>query len=264
MAGQYLNEGTRGTWSAGRLSGDIRSNLRDSTHQRYTYETFDQRPLQIDDGGFGTPTGTKSDINILRQEKNGFEWYVIATQTTVLFPWTAALGLDLELDNTANDGLEITQGIGAQSRMRFTSKTDAMFFEVELKLTDVSEISELAVGFRKAEAYDQAIDDYNDMACFNIQAGTVNTETILNDGSTTTTNTTETWGDTAQKTLRVEVHVDGTVHYQIAGSAPSTVAAFTFDTDDVLIPFLHLVAGSTSHDNVYLTLWEAGLENAAL
>ena len=262
--GQYMNEMSRGTISAGRINADLRSNLRDATHQRYTYETFDQRPLQIDDGGFGTPTGTKSDINILRQEKNGFEWYVIATQTTVLFPWTAAAGLDLELDDTANDGLEITQGIGAQSRMRFTSKTDAMFFKVELKLTDVSEISELAVGFRVAAAYDQALDDYTDMAAFNIQAGTVNLETILNNGGTTTTDTTETWADAAQKTLKVSVWADGTVHYEIAGSAPSTVAAFTFDTGDVLIPFVHLLAGSTSHDSVTMTLWEAGLENAAL
>lgn len=262
--GQYLNEMSRGTISAGRISGDLRSNLRDSTHQRYTYETFDQRPLQIDDGGFGTPTGTKSDVNILKQEKNGFEWYVIATQTTVVFPWTAAAGLDLELDDTASDGLEITQGIGAQSRMRFTSKTDAMFFKVELKLTDASEISELAVGFRKAAAYDQALDDYTDMAAFNVQAGVINLETILNDASTDTTNTTETWTDGQQKTLQVAVHADGTVHYEIDGSAPSTVAAFTFDTGDVLIPFLHLMAGSTSHDSVTITLWEAGLENAAL
>ena len=158
--------------------------------------------------------------------------------------------------------MEYSQGIAAGiGKHVFTVGNDPAFFvRAKLKLADVTGLAECAVGFRKAEAYN-TLDSYDEMAAFNIQLGVVNTETILNNATTVTTDTTETdWADGETHELTVLVNHFGQVTYLYDGEEPTTVAAFTFDTGEVVVPFLHLLHAATTPGAVHLVEWECGYQ----
>jgi hypothetical protein len=70
--------------------------------------------------------------------------------------------------------------------------------------------------------------------------------TELNSAGTVVTNTTDLWGgDAGINTLTVKVSAAGVVTYLVNGVAPTATAAFTFDTPDVVVPFIHLVHSAT-------------------
>jgi hypothetical protein len=82
------------------------------------------------------------------------------------------------------------------------------------------------------------LDDYDEMAVLNVISGNITIETILNGGSTTSTDTTDNWADAATHELEVRVSAAGVVTYKIDDAAPTVTAAFTFDAGEVLIPFM--------------------------
>ena len=208
--------------------------------------------------GYGNPVGTTNTANLMNTGMNSFEYANIGTQT-ILAPVFGANGYNIAFDNTNAEGVEITRGITAQSTSAYTVGTDRMFVEVTLKPSDVSGLGELAVGFRKTQAYQLAIDNYTDMAVLNVQAGTINLETILNNAATTTTDTGQTVADNTAVTLRVEVYSDGTCKYYVDGVQVLATNTFTFDSGDVLIPFIHFVNASDVCDTLYWTYWKDGL-----
>lgn len=225
---------------------------------RHTYEEFESLPVCVNDAGYGDPTGSTGDVNILRTERNAFEYHVKGTQTLLAPAW-GANGLNVGLDQTDNDGVEITQGITARSKAAFVAGTDAFFVKVQFSIEDVSGTDDCAVGFRKAEAYQANIDDYDEMAALNVISGDIKIETILNNGATTTTDTTDNWVDGETHTLEVIVNKNRTVTYRIDGVAPTTVAAFTFDAGEILAPFFFMLNASDVVGAVNLKSWECGL-----
>jgi hypothetical protein len=154
--------------------------------------------------------------------------------------------------------VEISQGITATSRSAFTVGTHDAFIRVKLNVADVSGSDDCAVGFRKAEAYQAAIDNYDEMAALNLISGTINIETILNNGATTTTSTTDTVADGVDVELEVRVDNGGVVSYVIDGAAPTTTAAFTFDDGEVIVPFLYFLHATDVAGVVLLKEWECG------
>jgi len=116
------------------------------------------------------------------------------------------------------------------------------------------------VGFRTAEAYQAAIDDYNNMAALNVISGAIYIETIDDNDATTSTDTTDTWGDTEAHVLAVYVDVNGVVTYQIDGAAPTVTAAFTWDDGDTVVPFLYFIHAGDFAEATYLQSWECGLQ----
>ena len=82
------------------------------------------------------------------------------------------------------------------------------------------------------------------MAVLNVISGDITIETILNAASTTSTDTTDNWADTATHSLKVKVTSAGVVTYLIDGTAPSTTAAFTFDSGEVVTPFFYFIHAS--------------------
>ena len=233
--------------------------LKDSS----TYETFQVNPITCLSGNAGGATsGTDTHVNLMTTGANIFEYSLIGTQTIVA-PVLAADGLLCSLDLTAAEGVEYTQGVTARSKSAFKIGTDGAFYlKIGLKVADVSGCAECAVGFRNAAAYAAAIDDYSDMAVLNLQGGDIKIETILNNATTTTTDTTDDWADTEEHTLEVYVSATGVVTYKIDGVAPKTVpaAAFTFDTTDTVVPFLHIKHDTTAPGAIHLQLWECGLQ----
>lgn len=220
-----------------------------------TYETFKSNPVTAKLAG-GAATGSTGDTNIMLFPQTAFEYHIKGTQT-ILAPQRTATGLDIGMDQTDNDGVELSQGILAGSKHAYTIGTDGPFhFRVKLKIADVSGTDDCAIGFRKAAAYGANIDDYTDMATLNVISGDINIETILNNAATTTTDTTQNWADGETHELEVIVDQAGVVTYKIDGVAPTTTAAFTFDSGDVVVPFLFFLHATDVAGEVSLIEWQ--------
>jgi hypothetical protein len=231
-----------------------------------TYEDFEVNPVMCKAAGLGACTGTAGDVNLLQTDHNVFEWHVKGTQT-ILAPVFGATGLDIAQDvANAGDGAEYTQGITARSKSAFVVGTDgAVYFKARVLVHDVTGLAELAIGFRKAEAYQAAVDNYDEMACINVQAGDVLIETILNNGATTTTDSTDNLTDDQYIEVTVNVSSAGVVTYlrSLNGGAtavPTVTAAFTFDNGEVIVPFIFFMHAADFADATILQHWECGLQ----
>jgi hypothetical protein len=165
------------------------------------------------------------------------------------------------MDADQTDGptaIELTHGTTARSdQARTVGTSPSCYLEATLKIDDISAVTELWFGWRKAEAYQADPDSYDEAACLNIGLGAdgrINITTILNNAATSTTNTSVTAlvdGDSV--TLRVEVLKTGWCRFWVNGTE-STAATFKFDSGEVIVPFLHL-DGETGDAGVSCSAW---------
>lgn len=227
-----------------------------------TYETFQTAPVCMGSLNTGAvAVGTTGATNLMAFERNIFEYFILGAGQTIVTPVIAADGLLASLDLTNDEGVEYTQGITTRSKGAFKIGTDGAFYmKVGLKVADVSGSDECAVGFRIAEAYNATWANYTDKASLNKIAGNINIVTALNNNADVTTDTTEDWADGESHMLEVYVSAAGVVTYKIDGDAPGTVAAFTFDTGDTVVPFFRLLHDATAPGAVHIYHWEVGLQ----
>jgi hypothetical protein len=224
-------------------------------------DSFTHAPLfALASDGYSAPTGTTGDIDLMRTQQATFEYHIKGTQTIVAPVWVAASGLNLAMDLTADDGVELTNGVGARCSQAFTVGTDPAFYaECTLTLADVSGTDDCAFGFRKAEAYQANIDDYNDGAWLNCISGNIKAETILANAATVTSSTLTTVADAGTVTLRVEVDAAGACRFLINGTEyTSSVTAFAFASGAVVVPFLFHLHDTDINNTCYLTSWKVG------
>jgi len=223
----------------------------------HVYEDFKVSPITSKIAG-GAATGTAGDLNIMGFERNIFNYTPKGTQT-ILAPVLTATGLNIAMDQTDNDGVEIGNSAIDRARSIFTIGTsDAFFLSVRFNIGDVSGTDDCAIGFRKTQAAQANFDDYTDLASLNVISGAINIETVLNNAATVTTDTTNTWADAATKTITVKVTKAGVVTYEIDGVAPKVVAAFTFDSTDVVVPFFFFLNATDLVDTLEIISWECG------
>jgi len=185
-----------------------------------------------------------------------------------LFPYSSSAGLEMQVDADATNGVtgwEITNGIETTSKaakvIGSLLNSQSIFFECKIKIDDISDVTELSMGFRKAEAFQVAVDNYDELASFNIGAdsdGQIEIHTILNGAATVETDTTETdWADADEKTLRIEISDTGKCAFFIDGALPTITTTFTFDAAETIIPYLFLSAES-GDPGVSVSEWKAG------
>ncbi len=195
-------------------------------------------------------TGAAGEELGLHSGRAAYEVHQAAVATpAVVAPYQSADGLELK-PVAAADALELTNGITALSRAAhvvgslLATSDKEVYFKAKFKIDDISDVSELAIGWRKAEAYQAALDDYDELACINIgQAadGRVDIQTILNGATTSTTDTTETdVVDSGEHTVEIRVKNNGQVSFLWDGATPTVTAAFTFDAAEGSVPFIFL------------------------
>ncbi len=158
-------------------------------------ETFDTPPVYAGTAGgaaLSVPGGTAGDVNVLMTRDNVLIYSPKGTQTFTAPAWAEATGLNVGMDQTANDGIEIF----GSSLTKMTAGTDRFYFKAKIKLADVSGTDECAVGWRKDEAIQANIDDYDEAVFMNVISKDLNIETILNGGGTATVDTTDDVADT--------------------------------------------------------------------
>lgn len=258
--GEFLNKLARGI---GAFPNGVEAGngvIKTLAKPNYIHEYFDSTPLCGKKLGAGAATGTAGDENVCILGASLWEYHILGTQTIVA-PSMGTGGLDISLDAADNDGAEFCLGINAANKGVFVVGTSPAFYaKMRFAIADVSDTDDCAFGFRKVEAYQANIDDYDEAACLNVIAGDIKIETILNGGGTTTTDTTDNWADTATHTLEVYVSAAGVVTYKIDGSAPTTTAAFTFDDGEVVVPFFYFLHAAASTAGIVLKEFECGLQ----
>jgi hypothetical protein len=253
----YTKEVSRGLKAAGGFMS-VNHETQNRINRSHTYETFDAQPVTSKVAG-GAATGTAGDRNVMQLGPTMFEYTILGTQT-ILAPSLTSVGLDVSMDQTDNDGVEINHGITAKQRHSYIIGTDGpFFFRVKFKIADVSGTDDCAIGFRKVEACRANIDDYLDMAVLNVISGNITIETIDDNAATTVTDTTNDWADGETHTLQVNVSAAGVVTYEIDGAAPVVTAAFTFDNADTVMPFFYFLHSSDVAGLVELIEWECGI-----
>ena len=210
--------------------------------------TFGAPPLVIDDDS--TVAAGTDEAVMIHQYSDGLRLHVqnVGTQT-ILIPAATTTGMNYAYDATNNEGVQWVASLNTHKGYpgvdRFTVGTHGAFYaELEFSIEDVSGTDDCAFGFRKVEAEQAAIDNYDEMAALNVISGDINIETILNNAATTTTDTTANLANSGVVTLRVDVSSAGVVTYKVDGSAPAATAAFTFDDGEVVTPFFYYINAS--------------------
>lgn len=231
---------------------------------KYWFDNFQVNPVTSAVGG-GAATGVAGDNNVLYTAFGQYEWNVIGTQT-ILAPKLDTFGLNLVQDNTAGDGIELCMGQTSLSPMGFTIGSDAAFFlQAVFKVQDASGTNPLIIGFRKAQAFDATLSNYTDFATIGI-VGTANPNTVklqtqVNTGGVVTTDTTQTVADGATVQFKVKVSSAGVVTYELNYAAPTVVAAFTFDTADVVVPFIRFTEAADITTQAAINYLECGFQS---
>lgn len=231
-------------------------------HNDHILEFFDANPICSAKLGAGAATGTGGDENLCMLNNSLWEYHILGTQTIVA-PSMGTGGLNIGLDQTDDDGVEFCLGINAHNKGVFTVGTSPAFFaRMKFSIETVAGTDDCAFGFRKVEAYQAALDDYDEMAALNVISGDITIETILNGGATTSTDTTDNWADAETHELKVLVDADGAVTYEIDGRTPTTTAAFTFDDGEVVVPFFYMLQANAAQTGaVVLKEFECGLQD---
>lgn len=248
----------------GAYEGALGASFIYDVNERFIHEAFKTRPTFHDQDGDGSPTGATGDENIIKTDRNTFEYHILGAGQTILFPSWDTNGLDVALDLVADEGCEVCPGITARSRAAYTVGTDEFYAKCQFSIADVSGTDDCAFGFRKMEAYQANVDDYDEAAYLNVISGDVYIETILNGGGTASTDTGEDWGDGEDYTLEVRVEKAGAVTFLIDGVvvSPAGWSQFSFDSGEVVVPFFYFLHDATSPGAIYLKLWQCGLWGA--
>ena len=191
--------------------------------------------------GTGLPSGVAQAENVCVLG-NGFtaHYSPIAT-STILALVGANAGIGLILDQTASEGVEFSAPTWANSTKSFIVGKTAFSLYAKITIDDVSGLNPMWVGFRKKEAYNATFTAYTDYAVIGLGsgAGDIYTNTELNSGGNTATDTTQNWADGETHQLEVRVDITGAVTFFIDGYKPTVTQAFTFDAGDEVIPTIY-------------------------
>jgi hypothetical protein len=234
-------------------------------YRRFIRDYFGVQPICTASVGYGNPTGSTGDVNVLMTPVALYEYHIKGAGQTIVAPVWSASGLDIGLDATNDEGIEITNGITALSNSAFVIGTDRKFYaRCQITMADVSVTDALYFGFRKTQAYQTAVaSTYTDYACLGINASAATAAikilTDVNNAGEAEVDTTDTWADGATKTFEVQVDEAGYARFLLNSAQPTvTYTGFQFDSGDTVIPFLFHLRASTAANAVNLKLWEVG------
>ena len=225
---------------------------------------FATPPVVLDDDST-LAAGLQADSSVLHKYNDGLLLHVhpIGSNQDTLVPVAATTGMDYTYDNDDNSGSQwVTKREVHKVNLDFdyfkVGTSEPFFMEMKFSIGDVSYTDDCVFGFRKVEDFTAAVDDYNDMAGFNIVEGKVNVESIRNNNATTSSHV-HNWADGETHTVAVLVDKNGHVTYEydgalITGSHPSRASA-SFDTDEEVTPFgYHIQKGNTDPTIIYQSL----------
>lgn len=222
-------------------------------------EFFDGAPIAGAKAG-GAPVGTTGAENTLHLSSgNVLHYAILGAGQTLTAPAYVATGLQLDLDAADNEGAEYSAPVDAVSGKEFVVGKTEFSLIWKASIADVSDTDDCLVGFRKKEAYQAAVDNYDEMAAFNVNLGDIFISTILNNAATVDTDTTLNWADTETHELEVRVLESGAVKFLVDGVDKTSVqsTAYSFDAGEVVIPFIYVLNAAASAPTVVVSKFAA-------
>lgn len=232
--------------------------------QNYQYENWKNIPITAAKAGGAT---SATATNILYTRNLCLEYQPLGAGQTILAPVVVSVSegvsaLNIGLDQTDDEGVELCAGIINSNPMAFKiGDSRAFFIRVRFSIADVSGTDDCAIGFRKVQAYEAAIDDYDDMAVLNVISGDIKIETIVGDAATVVTDTTQNWADGETHQLEVNVSSAGVVTYKIDNADPTVTAAYTFTDALYVVPFIYFLNASDLAGAVNILEYECGFQS---
>jgi hypothetical protein len=209
-----------------------------------------------DSGGMGACGGNTTLVPCTCTISTGdsFIWMPIVTET--LTPDMDAGSLDIAADLVDNDGAYLIWGLNGASGRPFTIGRDPAFYMCTryalsgTTTTTVSGIDQnIMAGFMEVgndEAWNADFEARNSYAGIGV-LGTASSGLTLEDiyikteddgAGVVSTDTTDSCTENTAQTLCTYVSSSGVVTYTIDGSAPTTTAAYTFDDNIAVAPFI--------------------------
>ena len=189
----------------------------------------------------------------------------------------AGLNLPMDGETTDNVGLQMIPGGNAQGTgpHTFTVGTHSGSIDATFQAADYTDFDCLVIGFRKVEEFQSGFNAavaaatagdlvYTDVVAFGVQGDTnIEIQTDLNNSGTSTSTDcgASVPVDTQNLRLKVNLSSAGVVTYEVvvnavsgAGTlaAPASTAAFTFDSGDVLVPYIATLKNGTATDELFL------------
>lgn len=249
--------------------------------------------LTISAGGVpALPTASATQVDQIRfgTAHCAIEMYQNTAQTLLprLVATNEVAGLEIGLDLVDNETVEyVVGGNNLANPYAYTVGTSKPYtFRATITLTDGSGTDNLGIGWRKVQAYAAATAPiflaatdpaYTDFAFLGIAAAAVDAPALrsvtdLNDsGVPVVTSTGFTWADTKTHCLEIRLYGTHPTYYingVRCGSGPVTVdglgaaltsqtplaqPAFTFDTGDVLVPFIFNRYATTTPNTIFIS-----------
>jgi len=249
-------------------SGSVRGDGQKIIVEDYNaYDTTDQVAAVAATGAVAS--GVAEAVNVLHGKAARLAYAAMGTQT-ITAPVIVADGLNIGMDQTDDDGVELWSHQHPADGLPFIIGSDAAFyFLCKFSIADVSGTDDFHIGFRRAGAMNATFDNYLDLASLGCEAadGTVDIVTIKNNGASGVTDTGDTILDGVAYQFKILVSAAGVVTYQhdiaAAGTlaAPTTTAAFTFDDGDCVVPFVHMLQANAAQTGVLaIHKWEVGYQ----
>ena len=191
---------------------------------------------------------------------------------------TTVAGFDIQMDceSNADTGLEMILAgspLGGNAN-GFTIGTHRGYIDATFITADWTDFDGCGIGFRKVEDFNDghvpilhagsnADGIYTDFAAFGAMGDTnIQTMTDLNDsGTSTTTNVGVVPVDGQNMRVRITLGGGGAVTYSHVNNAeagagtlaePSSVAAYTFDDGDVVVPYIYTSNDTAAADELFL------------
>ena len=188
-------------------------------------------------------------------------------------------GFDLQMDcetGGADVGLEVVVGGGPMGgNHALTVGTHSGYIDATFQTPDWTDFDCVAIGWRKVEDFDDghvpilktaASGDgvYTDYAAFGNMGNTnLETATELNTGGASTSTDLGASVPVDNQNLRIKIHVSsgGVVTYGFVVNAeagagalaqPASVAAYTFDDGDVIVPYIATLSNTSAADVLWL------------
>lgn len=186
------------------------------------------------------------------------EYFILGAGQTIVAPVQTAVGLDIGMDQTSTEGIEIAGGVLTRGLLNAIAGDNALVIRAKVKVEDASGAGLLQAGVRRAEAFQADWNDYLDLVSIGIKGtanpNTIMIEKILNNAATAEVDTTMTWADNAEKSLTVILQGgDRKVLFQVNDAAPTVTTTFTADDDDPFIPFIRFEHAADLAGKVELT-----------
>lgn len=176
----------------------------DNVDQTYTNENFNGIQFFAAKEG-GAVSGATGATNVMITELgNIFEYFILgAGQTITTFPKTAT-GIDVTMDATDNEGVEIYQGNEAYAKHAYVIGTASPFYaQAKFSIADVDKYDECMLGFRKVEAGQAAYTSYTDYCAINVDNGTIKIKSAVG-GTDSSFTCTDAVADTEYLIARLE------------------------------------------------------------